>query len=239
MTHTNPGAVVDQSTGDVACDSYHQYERDVEMMRELGVDAYRFSLSWSRILPNGIANYVNEEGVAYYNKVINEVLKYNIEPMVTLYHWDLPQKLQDMGGFLNPVVIDWFGDYARVVYERFGDRVKNFITFNEAGQVCYEGYGSVTKAPMLNLTGVGEYICARNLVLAHAKAYHIYNDEFKPTQDGVVGYTIAMDSTVPLTDSDEDAYAVELYRQAQVCKESNFTGFPSPTLNGSVAYLKW
>ena len=186
------------------------------MMRELGIDAYRFSIAWSRILPNGLADKVSEEGIAYYNKIIDEVLKYNIVPMVTLYHWDLPQKLQDMGGFLNPLIADWFADYARVIFERFGDRIKNFITFNEAGQVCWEGYGSDSKAPAYNYSGIADYICAKNIALAHAKAYHIYNDEFRSTQGGVVGYTIAVDSAAPLTDSDEDAYAVELVRQGMV-----------------------
>ncbi|KAJ8730215.1 hypothetical protein PYW07_017253 [Mythimna separata] len=215
LTHTNPAAIEDQSSGDVACDSYHKYERDVEMMRELGIDSYRFSIAWSRILPNGLANNVNEAGVAYYNKLIDEIVKYNIEPMVTLYHWDLPQRLQDMGGWLNPLIADWFADYARVVFDRFGDRVKYFITFNEGAQICYEGYDWVTKAPRLNMSGIGEYICAKNLALAHAKAYHIYNDDYKPTQGGVCGYTIAVSSFVPLTDSDEDAYAAELVNQLQ------------------------
>lgn len=186
------------------------------MMRELGIDAYRFSLSWSRILPNGLGDKVSEEGIAYYNKIIDEILKYNIEPMVTLYHWDLPQKLQDMGGFLNPLIADWFADYARVVFERFGDRVKNFITINEPAQVCWDGYGSDLKAPRLNFTGIGDYICAKNIARAHAKVYHIYDDEFRATQGGVVGYAFAVDSAAPLTDSEEDKYAVELIRQTQV-----------------------
>nr|XP_021200129.2 myrosinase 1 [Helicoverpa armigera] len=215
LTHTNPGAIDDRSTGDVACDSFNNYKRDVEMMRELGIDSYRFSVAWSRILPNGLADRVSEAGIAYYNNVIDEVLKYNIQPMITLYHWDLPQKLQDMGGFLNPLIVDWFADYARVVFDNFGDRVKTFITFNEAAQVCYEGYGSVTKAPLLNLTGIGEYICAKNLVLAHANAYHIYNNEFRDKQGGQCGYTIAAGASLPLTDSDEDRHAVELFIQFQ------------------------
>ncbi|XP_047024158.1 lactase-phlorizin hydrolase-like [Helicoverpa zea] len=192
LTHNNPGAISDQSNGDTACDSYHKYKRDVEMMRELGIDSYRFSVVWSRILPNGLADRVSEAGIAYYNNVIDEVLKYNIQPMITLYHWDLPQKLQDMGGFLNPLIVDWFADYARVVFDNFGDRVKTFITFNEAAQVCHDGYGSVTKALMLNITDVGEFICAKNLILAHAKAYHVYNDEFKPVRGGSCGFAIAV-----------------------------------------------
>lgn len=216
LTHNNPAAIEDQSNGDIACDSYHNYKRDVEMMRELGLDFYRFSVAWSRILPNGLANYVSEAGIAFYNNIIDEMLQYKIQPMITIYHWDLPQNLQEMGGFLNPLIVDWFEDYARVVFQHFGDRVKSFITFNEPFQICYEGYGSVTKAPMLNRTGVNEYICAKNLILAHGRAYHAYNNDFKPTQGGECGITVSIGSSEPLTDSEEDKLAVEIFAQSQV-----------------------
>ncbi|KAG6439575.1 hypothetical protein O3G_MSEX000890, partial [Manduca sexta] len=149
------------------------------MMRELGLDAYRFSLSWSRILPTGFANEVNQAGINYYNNLINEMLKYNIQPIVTMYHWDLPQRLQELGGFINPLIADWYEDYAKVVFDNFGDRVKLWITFNEPREICYEGYGATGLAPILNATGVGTYICAKNLAIAHAKAYHLYNNEYK------------------------------------------------------------
>lgn len=216
MTHNNPTVIADVSNGDIAADSYHNYKRDVEMMRELGLDAYRFSLSWSRILPSGFTNNVNQAGVDFYNNYIDEMLKYNIQPMVTLYHWDLPQKLQELGGFMNPMISDWFEDYARLAYQLFGDRVKFWITFNEPREVCYQGYGYNTKAPILNATGIGEYICAKHLVLAHAKAYHAYDEEFRPVQEGVCGYTTNLHSFEPLTDSAEDAYAAELRKQADV-----------------------
>uniref|UniRef100_A0A2A4JNV2 Cytosolic beta-glucosidase n=1 Tax=Heliothis virescens TaxID=7102 RepID=A0A2A4JNV2_HELVI len=215
MTHTNPTVIRDQSNGDIAADSYHNYKRDVEMMRELGLDAYRFSMSWSRILPTGMANEVNPAGIEYYNNYINEMLKYNIIPMVTLYHWDLPQKLQELGGFANPLISDWFEDYARVVFENFGDRVKHFITFNEPREICYEGYGSNTKAPILNATGVGTYLCAKNLVMSHAKAYHLYDKEFRATQGGQCGITISVNWFEAATETAEDEFAAELMRQSQ------------------------
>ncbi|OWR46179.1 putative lactase-phlorizin hydrolase [Danaus plexippus plexippus] len=124
VSHREPCVVDNCDTGDLADDSYHQYKRDVEMMRELGLDFYRFSLSWTRILPTSFPDQINEKGVQYYNNLINEMLKYNIQPMVTLYHWDLPQKLQDLGGWTNPHIVDWFTDYSRVVFQLFGDRVK-------------------------------------------------------------------------------------------------------------------
>ncbi|XP_035446063.2 myrosinase 1-like [Spodoptera frugiperda] len=186
LTHNNPCMIMDCTNGDVAGDSYHNYKRDVEMMRELGLDYYRFSLSWTRILPTSFPDHINEAGVQYYNNLIDEMLKYNIEPMVTLYHWDLPQRLQDLGGWANPNVIEWYADYARVAFGLFGDRVKYWITINEPREICYQGYGADTKAPAVNFKGVGEYLCAKNLLLAHAKAYHIYDEEFRPKYKGSI-----------------------------------------------------
>ncbi|XP_068625605.1 myrosinase 1-like [Battus philenor] len=215
MTHNNPTVIKDVSNGDVAADTYNNYKRDVEMMRELGLDAYRFSLSWSRILPNGQSNKINEAGVTFYNNYIDEMLKYGITPMVTLYHWDLPQKLQELGGFVNPLFSIWFEDYARVVFEQFGDRVKHWITFNEPREICYEGYDTVTKAPLLNATGIGAYLCAKNLVLANARAYYAYKNDFAPTQGGQCGITISVNWFDAFTDSEEDKITAELYRQAE------------------------
>ncbi|KAM3964799.1 myrosinase 1-like [Aphomia sociella] len=209
LVHTNPCSIADCSNGDLADDSYNQYKRDVEMMRELGLDFYRFSISWTRIMPSSFTDKINEAGIAYYNNLINEMLKYNIEPMVTLYHWDLPQKLQELGGWTNPHIVDWFGDYARIAFEHFGDRVKYWITMNEPREICYQGYGTVEKAPLLNIKGVAEYLCAKNLLLAHARAYHIYDQEFRPKQKGEIGITISAGYQAPATDSDEDLKAAE------------------------------
>lgn len=202
MTHNNPCVIKDCSNADIADDSYHQYERDVEMMRELGLDFYRFSLSWPRILPTSFPDHINEAAVEYYNNLINEMQKYNIEPMITLYHWDLPQKLQELGGWTNPHIIDWFADYARTAYRLFGDRVKYWITMNEPYQICYQGYGDDSKAPRVNIKGVADYICGKNLLLAHAKAYHIYYDEFKASQGGVVFIAFSAQWYEPATDED-------------------------------------
>nr|AEW46866.1 seminal fluid protein CSSFP016 [Chilo suppressalis] len=215
MTHNKPEVIKDMTNGDIAADTYNNYKRDVEMMRELGLDAYRFSLSWARLLPDGFTNNVNEAGVTFYNNYIDEMIKYNIQPMVTLYHWDLPQKLQELGGFVNPLFTDWFEDYARLAFERFGDRVKFWITFNEPREICYEGYGAATKAPILNATAVGTYLCAKNLVIAHAKAYHAYVKDFKPNQNGQCGITISVNWFGPATDSEEDHIMAELRRQAE------------------------
>ncbi|XP_068625629.1 myrosinase 1-like [Battus philenor] len=213
LTHNKPTIIEDLSNADVAADSYHNYKRDVEMTRELGLDVYRFSISWARILPNGFPNKINKAGVEFYNNYIDEMIKHGIIPMVTIYHMDLPQKLQDLGGFLNPLFPQWFEDYSRVVYELFGDRVKYWITFNEPREVCYLGYDSFTMAPMLNATGIGAYLCAKHLLLAHARSYYLYKNEFAG-DDGICGITYAVIWHGPLTDSDEDEFAAELLRQA-------------------------
>lgn len=160
-------------------------------MRELGLDYYRFSLSWTRLLPTSFPDQVNEAGVEYYNNLINEMLKYNIEPMITLYHWDLPLKLQDLGGWASPHMVDWFSDYARVAFERFGDRVKYWITINEPREICYQGYGGASLAPLYDYSGVGDYLCSKNLLMAHAKVYHMYDAEFRPSQGGVIFITLS------------------------------------------------
>lgn len=202
MTHNDPCVIDDCSNGDIACDSYNKYKRDVEMMRELGLDFYRFSLSWTRILPTSFPDHISEAGAQYYSNLIDELLKYNIEPMVTLYHWDLPQKLQEMGGWTNPHVVDWFADYARVAFSLYGDRVKYWITMNEPREVCYQGYGTNTKAPALNIKGVAEYLCAKNLILAHAKAYHIYDQEFRPKYNGSIFIALSAQFYEPETEKE-------------------------------------
>ena len=118
------GRIFENHTGEIACDHYHRFKDDVKLMKEIGIRAYRFSIDWSRVLPNGFGT-VNEKGIAFYNALIDELLKNDIEPYVTLYHWELPYELYKRGGWLNPQIVEWFGDYARLVAERFSDRVKN------------------------------------------------------------------------------------------------------------------
>ncbi|KAJ2953850.1 hypothetical protein O0L34_g1481 [Tuta absoluta] len=209
LTHQKPCKVKECHNGDIAANSYHMMDRDIEMMRQLGLDYYRFSLSWTRILPNGFANQINEAGVQYYNKLIDEMLKYNIEPMITLYHWDLPQKLQDLGGWTNPHIVDWYTDYARICFDLFGDRVKNWITINEPAEICHQGYSSGIMAPLYTYKGYADYMCAKYLLLAHAKAYHIYENEFKAMQGGIVGISLSARWYEPATNSVDDITAAE------------------------------
>jgi beta-glucosidase/6-phospho-beta-glucosidase/beta-galactosidase len=200
----------------VACDSYHNYKRDVEMLVELGVDFYRFSISWPRLLPTGDVTNVNEDGVRYYDDLINELLNHNIQPIITLYHWDLPQSLQDLGGWTNPIMADYFEDYANLAFSFYGERVKTWLTFNEPKVFCTEGYGGVGPLLMLNHSGIGEYLCGHTVLKAHARVYHLYNDIYKSEQGGRVGLTLSGTHFEPATDSDEDVQAADRGYQFEV-----------------------
>lgn len=184
MLHTRPNFAKNQDNGDVACNSYNLWTRDVEILKELGVDFYRFSISWSRLLPMGTSNFVNPQAVSYYNSLIDGLLEIGVEPMVTTYHGDLPQRLQDLGGWTNALMVDYYHQYADVLFRTFGDRVKKWITFNEPVQVCAYGYGFATEAPAINLSGIADYQCGRNLLLSHAAAYRLYEKTYKKEQNG-------------------------------------------------------
>lgn len=187
FTHNKPQYIEDGSTGDVACDSYHKYKEDVAILKDIGFDFYRFSISWTRIFPTGFPNKISAEGIKYYNDLIDELKSKGLEPFVTIYHWDHPQVLEKLGGWTNSLMIDWFTSYARVVIKEFGHKVKFFATLNEPMVFCPEGYGGLTKAPGINLHLYAEYICMHNVLKAHAKVYHMYDEEFRPTQKGKIG----------------------------------------------------
>nr|CAH7744350.1 unnamed protein product [Callosobruchus chinensis] len=209
FTHNYPSGVVDHSNGDIACDTYHKWKEDIQILKDIGVDYHRFSISWPRILPDGFARRINPDGVRFYNDFINELLKNNIEPLVTLYHWDLPQSLQNLGGWTNPDIAIYFEEYAKVVFELFGDHVKRWITLNEPLSFCEITYGYGFGAPHVSSPGIGEYLCGRTALLAHARAYRAYEREFRKTQGGKVGITIDGIWTEPMTNSTEDVDAAE------------------------------
>ncbi|XP_013165273.1 PREDICTED: myrosinase 1-like, partial [Papilio xuthus] len=214
--HSHPELIADGRNGDVACDSYHKYKRDVELLRELGVDYYRFSISWPRVLPSGFPHDQNEHGFQYYDSLIDELLHYNITPMITLYHYDLPQKLQDLGGWVNPLSIDWFEDYARVVFNKYAHKVPYWITINQPNAICIYGYGDTMLAPGINIKGVTEYQCAKNILLAHAKVFRLYEREFKKKYKGSVGISMSINWADPLNNKTENVEAVEKYREFEV-----------------------
>ncbi|CAL5016404.1 unnamed protein product [Urochloa decumbens] len=202
-SHQHKEKIIGGSNGDVAVDSYHRYKEDVGLMKHMGMDAYRFSISWSRILPNGsLKGGVNKEGVRYYNNLIDELLLKGVQPFVTLFHWDTPQALEDKyGGFLSPNIINDYKDYAEVCFKEFGDRVKHWITFNEPWSFCTSGYASGVGAPgrcsswELGRCSAGDsgkepYTVGHHQLLAHAETVRLYKEKYKAAQKGNIGITV-------------------------------------------------
>jgi beta-glucosidase len=173
----SPGLVRNGENGDVACDHYRLYESDARLMRDLGLNSYRFSVSWSRVLPEGRGR-VNEQGLDFYRRLVDALLENGIRPLVTLYHWDLPAALDDRGGWLNPDVADWFADYARVLTGALDDRVEMWATLNEPWVVTDGGYLHGALAPgHRNLFEAP--IASHNLLRAHAAAVRAYRADGK------------------------------------------------------------
>lgn len=202
-----PGKTHRGETGAVACDHYHKFKEDIQLMKNMGVKAYRFSIAWARIMPTGKGK-VNEAGIQFYSDLIDELLKAGITPWVTLYHWDLPLALQlEEDGWLGATISDHFAAYAELCFERFGDRVKNWITLNEPWVVAILGYGQGVFAPG-RVSNDEPYLAAHQLILAHAKAVHSYRDKYQH-QNGQIGMSNNCDWREPLTDSEEDKEAAE------------------------------
>ncbi|KAF1863184.1 hypothetical protein Lal_00012494 [Lupinus albus] len=196
FTHKYPDKIQDRSNGDVANDQYHRYKEDVGIMKYMNLDAYRFSISWSRILPG-------------------------IQPFVTLFHWDLPQKLEDgYGGFLSANIVKDFGEYAELCYKEFGDRVKHWITLNEPWSYSNGGYAKGNFAPgrcsewmKQNCTGGDSgkepYLASHYQLLAHAEAVQIYKKKYQASQKGVIGITLLSHWFVPFSNNESDKKASE------------------------------
>ncbi|XP_008213502.1 myrosinase 1 [Nasonia vitripennis] len=206
FTHFHPDKIADRSNGNVACDSYNKYKEDIAVLKKIGVDHYRFSLSWSRILPTGYTNVVNKAGVKYYHDVLDELEKNGIIPMVTIYHWDHPQRLERLGGWLNEEMALVYSEYARFVFNEYGNRVKIFATFNEPSLVCTMGYKELAFAPNVNITG-GQYLCVQNMLKGNALAYHIYDEEFRARQRGKIG--IVFPCTTPYSNDSADTSSAD------------------------------
>jgi len=163
----------------------------------MGLKAYRFSIAWARIIPKGTGE-VSQEGVEYYKSLIDELILNGIEPSVTLYHWDLPEALQQRGGWTNPDIAHWFEEYASVCFSEFGYKVKRWITLNEPWVTSVEGHGLGVHAPGIKSPGILDYVTAHNQIRAHAKAYRIYKREFAESQKGQVGITLNVNWFEPL-----------------------------------------
>src|SRR5437660_1004198 len=197
----HPGRMTNGDTGDVACDHYHRYAADVALMKELGIGAYRFSISWSRLLPDGIGR-VNQKGIDFYRRLVDALRDVSIQPMATLYHWDLPAALDDRGGWVNRDVADWFAEYANAAFRALDDRVEWWATLNEPWVVTDGGYlhggiapghASVFEAPL----------AAHNLLRAHGYAVQAYRAVGKHA----IGIVVNLEPKEPASPSEEDLAA--------------------------------
>jgi len=203
-----PGKIHDGDTPAVACDHFHRLEEDIALLEQLGVQAYRFSISWSRIMPLGYGE-VSKEGLAFYDRLIDGLLAKGITPWVTLFHWDLPLGLQlEKDGLLNREIVGLFGDYAERCFEHFGDRVKNWITLNEPWCSAVLGHGIGYFAPGRVSTSE-PYLAAHHLILAHGEIVDRYRKKFQDAQKGQIGITNNCDWREPRTDKAEDRKAAE------------------------------
>jgi beta-glucosidase len=221
-----PGKISRNQNGDVADDSYHLFRKDIALLKFLGVNSYRFSISWSRIQPLGYGE-VNQAGISYYNNMINLLVANNIEPLVTLYHWDLPQGLEDQyEGLLNPQFEGFFVDYAKICFEAFGDRVKKWITVNEPWTVSFHAYVTGMFAPgrcsdrsrcQKGDSSTEGYIVAHNFLNAHAAVVELYRKEYQASQGGMIGITVNCDWAEPLREGNEaDIAAAERRAEFQL-----------------------
>ena len=198
FSHT-PGKVQDGDTGDVACDHYHLWREDIALMKEMGLKAYRFSIAWPRILPNG-RGVVNEIGLKFYSDLVDALLEAGIEPWVTLYHWDLPQSLQNESGWSARTTADAFVEYADVVSSALGDRVRNWITFNEPFVSAIVGYLEGRHAP--GVQNLHQALAAsHHLLLAHGLAVPVIR---KNSPNSNVGITLNMGPQMPASPSQAD-----------------------------------
>ena len=199
-----PGRVYEGHTGDIACDHYHRFREDVAYMKELGLKGYRFSIDWSRVLPEGTGK-VNEKGIDFYNALIDELLEQRIEPYITLYHWELPYEIYKRGGWMNPEIVEWFGQYARLVAERFSDRVKYFFTLNEPQ--CFVGLGFLQgcHAPGVKAPLRDTFEMAHNALKAHGRAVQMLRAYGK--QNVQIGYAPTSGMCYPEKETPKDIEA--------------------------------
>lgn len=228
------GKIYQNHNGDIACDHYHRLEEDLDLLSSMGVKSYRFSVSWSRILPNGTGE-VNQKGIDFYKKIIVGLKKRGIEPCMTLYHWDLPYALHLRGGWLNEHSPQWFADYAALIKKFFGDDVHYFITFNEPQVFIGCGYLTGEHAPGYKLERPELIRMAHHVLLAHGLAVK----ELRKGEPCKIGFTGASVPGIPVTNSEEDVQtAYEQYFTSN-CKDYIFSDafWFDPVLKGK--YPAW
>lgn len=202
FAHT-PGMTLNGDTGDVACDHYRRWKDDVALMKRLGLQAYRFSVSWSRILPEGTGR-VNQAGLDFYSRLVDELLANGIEPLLTLYHWDMPAALDDRGGWLNRDCADWFAEYGSVLYRALDGRVKKWVTLNEPWVITDGGYLHGALAPG-HRSRFEAPIASHNLMRAHGAAVQAY----RAIGQHEIGLVVNIEPKYAATESAADAAAVK------------------------------
>jgi beta-glucosidase len=199
-----PGRVVNGDTGDLACDFYHRYPQDVQMMTELGLHAFRFSIAWPRVIPGG-RGAVNEKGLDFYDRLVDELLANGIQPFPTLFHWDLPQVLEDEGGWTARSTVDAFCEYVEAVVGRLGDRIGHWATHNEPWVHAWLGYGSGTFGPEMHAPGRSTQreglAAAHHLLLGHGRAIEILRREGQP--DAQLGIVLNLGKSYPARPDNE------------------------------------
>jgi beta-glucosidase len=201
FSHT-PGNTANGDTGDVACDHYYRYASDVSLMKELGLQTYRFSIAWPRILPEGKGR-INQAGMDFYTRLIDLLLENGIIPNVTLYHWDLPAALNDLGGWVNPDIADWFGDYASTMFDKLGDRVPMWSTLNEPAIIMDLGFVQGVHAPGHRDLFEAARV-THNLLRAHGRAVQAYRGQ---NRSGNIGLVVSLEPRYEASDSPEDMAA--------------------------------
>ena len=203
FTH-QPYRILNGDTGDVACDHYHHLSEDVALMKDLGIQSYRFSISWPRILPEGVGK-VEPRGLAFYDRLVDELLEAGIKPNASLNHWDFPQALQTRGGWVNRDSANWFTDYARVVFEKLGDRVSMWATHNEPFVVAFLGFADGIFAPGIASLPQALQV-SHHLLLAHGQSVSLYHELNLPGQIGIV---LNLSTFIPKSPSREDVVAAK------------------------------
>jgi beta-glucosidase len=205
-----PGRTENGDSGDIACDFYHRYPEDVQLMKQLGLDAFRFSIAWPRVLPQG-RGAVNAKGLDFYDRLVDELLAKGIKPFPTLFHWDLPQALEDEGGWTVRSTVDAFCEYVEAVVGRLGDRVEHWATHNEPWVHAWLGYGSGTWGPEMHAPGRTTRregaAAAHHLLVAHGRAIEIMRREMP---DAKLGIVLNLTPAYPASDSEGDQYAAQI-----------------------------
>lgn len=231
LTHDRLGFIDDGSTGDTACDHYHRFRDDVALMAKMGIKNYRFSISWPRILPNGTGE-VNEAGIRFYSDLVDCLLEHGIRPFCTLYHWDLPRHIHEMGAWNNEKMVDWFGEYTEVIAKRLGDRLKDYFTINEPQCIIGLGYQRAEHAPAMVCSTRDIVRMSHILMMCHGRAVQVLREHVPGVR---VGYAPCSSPMAPISSSAADLEAAK--RAYFVVNPENFiwnaAWFSDPVVLGS------